>query len=230
MKKLTILPIIVLFAFSSCEIEDNYPPEVILESNFEYGLDEWTSFFSEYPVSNEAYYELAFAQKQLPAPLDVNKAALKISGNNRNKNLMLCIYREVEDLKPNTDYLVTFDVDVASNASTINSNLGNPSLMLGVGGLDYLPENTEMEGIYYPNFPSLLQTGQSNEIFLALGRIGVNSISDEYKLISMNNLDNPIEIRTDRDGKMWLLVCLDSDYQEITTVYYDNIDIKLLKQ
>ncbi len=234
MKKITILLSIVLcvFAFSSCDIEDNYPAEVTVNSDFEFDLNDWSSFFSGYYVGDELFFELNFAQKPLPAPLDQTKSGLKVSGNNKNKNLMLGIYREISDLKPNTDYLVTFDVDIASNASTINDPaLGNPSLMLGVGGFYEKPEKYEEDGVYIDiNFPSLLKNGQSTDVLLAIGRIGVNSTEDTFKLLNLNNINDPILLETDSDGRLWLLVCIDSIYGYITEVYYDKINVLLVKQ
>jgi hypothetical protein len=228
-KHIMILTFLVILY--GCNINDD-PEAKSMEYIFDFhlGKENWMSMFSDYPVGEELFYELEFQYTNLPEPLDTNKKSLKISGNNHSDDLFSAIYRKFEGLQPNTKYLVTFDIELGSNAPTNAVGVGgSPDLSIGAGGINYAPENTIDNLNYYrPNFESLLQSGISNDVFLVLGTIGVSDvIPTPFTLINRNNLNNPLMIESNSKGEIWLMIAIDSGFEGTTTLYYALIKIRL---
>jgi hypothetical protein len=222
---------LLLLGLISCKKDE---PKDLIEyaSDFSSGTDGWSGFFSDYPVGSEDFYELTFEWSSLPEPLDTGVKAVKISGNNHSDDLLSLITRKFDGLVPNTDYDVTFDLDLASNTPENAMGVGgDPNLALGAGGIPVAPKN-QVDVLDYqrPNFSSLLQSGLSNETLRVLGRIGVSEeIPTKFKLINRNNLEDPILLKTNANGEIYLLIGVDSGFEATTTLYYKNIRVKMVK-
>ncbi len=232
MKKTHILGLILLLGITSCKKDNDTPYESSkLDYVFDFnstGIENWKSFFSDYPVGKEKFYELTFEYSNLPKPLDTNIKVVKISGNNHSDDLLSAIYRKFEGLQPNTTYLVKFDIELASNVPTSAFGVGgSPDLSIGAGGIKGIPENiVDNLNTNRPNFESKLQSGQSNEVFQVLGKIGVSDkIPTPYMLINRNNIDNPITIKSNSVGEVYLMIATDSGFESTTTLYYKTIKI-----
>ena len=201
--------------------------------DFNEGLQGWNILFSDYPVGEEANHELIFEHAGLPASLNDTCKSIKVGGNNHSDDLMSMLYRKIDGLEPNTNYYISFSVDLASNACISCAGAGgSPNLCLGGGILSFLPENeienSSSKPMYRPNFVSEIQSCLSNDSISALGKIGV---SDEfptpYKLININNTDESIRASTNNIGELWVLVGTDSGFEGITTLYYKQITIHI---
>lgn len=227
MRKWNFICFIFIFALIvGCTKKDN-----VLEYNYTFtaGTENWQSLFSDYPVGEENFYELEFTNAFLPPPLDQNIKSLKINGNNHSDDLFSAIFHKFENLQPNKDYSITFNIDFASNALIGGSGVGgDPNLFIGVGGINYLPKNNiDYLNTYRPNFISKIQSGQSNEVFQIIGNIGVSTkIPTPYTIINRNNNGTPIIIKSNSEGQIWLMIATDSGFEATTTLYFKSIDIK----
>ena len=170
-----------------------------------------------------------FTRSALPAPLNGSVNAIKISGNNHSDDLLSLIVRKIENLEPNTVYSVTFEIELASNVTSNSPGIGgSPDLEFGVGGLTYRPENTISMGYYRPNFTSRLQSRESNEVLKSVGRIGVSpDYPAPFTLINRNNLSDPMPLKTNANGELWLMMGTDSGFEGITTLYYKSILVRM---
>jgi hypothetical protein len=228
MRKLSFLCIVlILSASSGCTKKDT-----VLEYNFTFtaGNEGWQSLFSDYPVGSETFYELEFLNTYLPVPLDQSIKALKISGNNHSDDLFSAIYRKFENLQPDKVYKVTFNIDFASNAPIGGVGVGgDPNLFIGVGGINYQPDNyIDNLNTYRPNFVSKIQSGLSNEVFQIIGNIGVSATyPTPYTIINRNNIDTQLFLKSDSQGQIWLMIATDSGFEATTTLYFKAIKIRL---
>jgi hypothetical protein len=222
--------IMIFSILLSCKKEEAKLQTFEYNFTFANGTESWQSFFSDYPVSEEDFYKLVFIDTLLPAPLDQTVKSLKISGNNHSDDLFSAIYRKFSNLEPNKTYLVTFNIEFASDAIIGGVGAGgDPNLALGAGCINYLPAKTIDNLNYYRNnFPSLIQSGQSNEVFKILGGIGVSeNYPTPFKLINRNNIGNPVTIKANSNGDIWLIIATDSGYEGTTTLYYKSINVKI---
>lgn len=215
----------------SCSKNDDNPINSKMDYSFDFnniGMENWRNIFSDYPVGEEVFYELTFEYSNLPEPLDTNLKSLKISGNNHSDDLFCAIYRKFDGLKPTKNYSITFNIDVASNAPTNAVGVGgSPDISIGAGGISFVPNNIVDDLNHYrPNFESKLQSGLSNEVFKVLGTIGVSdNIPTPFMIINRNNLDDPIEIMSNSEGEVWLMIATDSSFEATSTLYYKSIQI-----
>jgi len=223
-----LLPALLLL-FTSCTKADPAKDYREYTYDFNLGTQGWVSLFSDYPKGEESFYELEFTHTHLPAPLDTMVNAIKISGNNHSDDLLSFMVTRMTQLIPNAIYEVTFDITLASNVATNSIGIGgSPDLALGVGGIDYQPGNeTDGANWYRTNFESRLQSKESNNIMQMIGTIGVQDTTTMYTLINRNNNGNPIHLKTNDYGELWLLVGIDSGFEGLTSLYYRSILIKL---
>ena len=227
MKKFLIL-ILLAFLIAGCKDDK---PEFFREISYYFtdNLEGWTVMYSDYPVGEEEFYELESGLERLPEPLDTNLFAVKISGNNHSDDLFSFMYKPVTGLAPNATYEVTFIVNLASNVATNSIGIGgSPELAFGVGAIDTVPANYVDESNWYrPNFEVELQSGRSNENMYAAGTLGVTDTTTVYTPIQRHNMNKPMEITTNGDGTMYLLVGWDSGFEGITTIYIKTVIVRL---
>lgn len=198
--------------------------------NFDEGVQNWESFFSDYPVGEEVAYELEFGISELPPELNQSSKALKISGHNHSDDLFSSIYRKFNNLEADKEYSITIEIELASNTPQNAFGIGgSPDLSLGVGGLNYAPKSEiDNQNHYRPNFESQLQSGLSNDVFQVVGKIGVSEeIPTPYLLIERNNLDLPLVVKSNSNGEIWLLIATDSGFEGKTTLFYKSIAIHI---
>lgn len=218
----------MMLVFASCK-KDKEKDVKEFDFDFAGNAQGWESFFSDYPVGSEAFYELEFSHASLPAPLDQNRKSIKISGNNHSDDLLSLIVRKFDNLLPNKVYAVSFNIELASNVTSNSPGIGgSPDLEFGVGGISYKPENSLKDDYYRPNFTSLLQSRQSNEILQSVGCLGVsNDFPAPYTLVNRNNLSELIHLKTNSDGELWLMIGTDSGFEGTTTLFYKSIKITM---
>ena len=57
-----------------------------------------------------------------------------------------------------------------------------------------------------------------------LGNLGHPEIEgNEYKIKTLTNQTNPVELITDADGQAWLIVGTDSGFEGLTKIYFSSI-------
>lgn len=227
-KYIWCLPLMILLMACDKEEDTNFPVDpLIVEYEFEENPENWLGGFSDYPAGEEEFYELDFDYQTLPAPLDTTKRALMISGNNHSDDLFMFIYRRVENLFPNSEYDVTFDITLASNAPDESFGVGGSpatSVYLKVGALNYKPF-TEVgdQGYYWLNLDKGNQS-QDGDNMMNLGNIANGTDEFEYALINRTN-EAPFRFQTGPEGDAWIIIGTDSGFEATTTLFYDRIKV-----
>lgn len=87
----------------------------------------WKGDFTDYPVGEEQFYELAWGWENLPLVIDGKfDKGLYLSGNNHSDDLFMFVKYPITGLKPMTTYIIHFaSVIIESNA---------PAGRVGIGG------------------------------------------------------------------------------------------------
>lgn len=212
----------------SCEIDRDESYTVTF--NFYDDANGWIGDFSDYPVNGEEFYALEQGWTNLPVPLDTLKGAFRISGNNHSDDLFMYLKRKVDGLRPSTSYRITFEVELASNAPTNAAGIGGApgeSVILKVGAVQRQPDKVVVDGYYLMNLDKGNQSA-SGEDMVAIGHVGVSDTTSVYTLINRNN-GSPFMVNTDVSGEFWVIVGTDSGFEGITTLYYSNIKLEIVK-
>jgi hypothetical protein len=223
MKKI-LLNVLVFTLFFSCSKNETTIPKVEVNDSFNTSITGWTGGFADYPVGSESFYELSFAQSNLPTPLDVTKKGIKISGNNHSDDLFMYLTKKVSGLKPNQKYVATFDIELASNAASNSFGVGGSpaeSVYFGVGLTATEPKKIveSSSNHYRMNFKKMQQAGDGEEMKV-FGNIGNGTEKSEYKLIKKIG---SFTGTSDAQGNIWLVVGTDSGFEATTTLYYTSI-------
>lgn len=231
MRPLPYLPLLLLaLLLGSCQ--DDPKNYFILRTTFTFdgSAEGWQGNFADYPEMQEADYNLSFSLEKLPAPLNTSKDALRISGDNRSDDLFMYVWHKMERLRPNTDYELSLEIQLASNApSGAVGSGGAPgeSVFLKAGGVSQPPTRSVIDGMYVLDLDKGNQ-GNGGKDMRLLGDIANGTSLDTYTLIQRNT-PAPMLVRTDKDGNCWIVIGTDSGFEGTTTLYYNIITV-VLKQ
>jgi len=213
--------------FWSCDLDKEL--SISITYIFYGDAEGWAGDFADYPVDSEEFYGLNFAWSHLPAPLDTAKGALMITGNNHSDDLFMFIKHKVDGLLRETDYIITIDVEFASDAPTNAAGIGGPpgeGVTIKAGAVASEPLKIAVDDFYTMNLDKGNQTS-SGEDMAAIGHVGVSDTTTVFTLISRSNKADPCEVTTDENGELWVVIGTDSGFEGITTLYYSKIKLAI---
>lgn len=233
MKTMKLINLLLLAAlglfFIACEDDDDNSALFEFNYNFATNANGWTGDFADYPVGEEAFYELSFSHDTLPAPLDKTKKALKINGNNHSDDLFLFTKKKLTGLTPNTEYTIYFDFELASNLPTSAIGIGGgpgTATYVKVGASATEPKKVVKNNFYELNLDKANQA-QSGKDAIVVGTLGIPGDAFVYRLIERNNDGQIFKAKTDAEGNLWIFLGVDSGFEGIQTFYITKANIKL---
>ncbi len=229
MKKVIFSAIIFISTMACADLSDDAGFQVFSDaSDFNVGLEGWTGDFADYPTGadDSTFYELQFEHTNRPANLGAPKKAILLSGNNHSDDLFMFIKKKINGLRPNTNYTVGFEVELASNAEKNSVGIGGSpgeSVYLKVGGSGAEPKKIVEGSFYRLNIDKGNQSTGGSDMQV-VGNIAVES--SEYSLLTKSNSNayDQFSIRSNSFGELWLIVGTDSGFEGTTTVYYTKIN------
>lgn len=215
---------------TACLKDDNSEPEFNFDQEFTFdfneGLQGWRAGFADYPYGEEDFYELDFGHRNLPGPLDSTKKGFMITGNNHSDDLFMFLKRGVGGFLPDTTYEVYFEVELANNANGESVGAGGSpgtSVYLGAGALRNEPDVQLDEEEYVRMTIDKINQANDGEAMKVIGDVATERDDQEYGLITRNNEEKPIIVRTNNQGRAWIIVGTDSGFEGISTFYYTRI-------
>ncbi len=206
----------------------------LLTWDFSEGSNNWQGDFADYPPGEEEFYELDSGLRPLPESLG-DDTALFITGANRSDDLFMYFRREIDGLVPNTNYQVTFEIELASNA---------PDGSFGIGGSPANSVFLKAGATLVEPLPLILDTSE-NVLRLNIDKgnqsnAGADSVllgdiakpedapfNFDYAKIERTN-QQPFSFRTDDSGSAWLYFGTDSGFEGTTTLYYTNFSAEFV--
>lgn len=204
------------------------------QSDFSADEDGWTGGFADYPISVlPEDWDMVFGYELLPASLNVDANGLMLQGDNHSDDLFMYVKRPYYGLMPNTTYLVVFQVDLASNAPTGTVGVGGSpgdSVYVNVGVSLTEPNAIVGDDDYWRMNIDKGNQASSGEDAITIGTIGVElpgvGGGPIYKMKPLDNLEEPLFITTDDQGRVWLLVGTDSGFEALTRIYLADIAVE----
>lgn len=229
MKKVLFCTLIVM-SVAGCSMDDSMGFLISADaSDFSVGLEGWTGDFADYPTGadDSAFYELRFEYSSLPSNLGSSQKAILLSGNNHSDDLFMFIKKKVTGLRPNTEYIMVFEVEFASNAEKNSVGIGGApgeGVYVKAGASSTEPRKI-IEGDFYR-----LNIDKGNQSFggkdmVVIGNIAVDS--QEYNLTTRSNSNQGGQFiaRSNSAGELWLIVGTDSGFEGTTTLYYTKVNV-----
>ena len=228
------LPLVLLsaFFFASCSNDTTDPSEPrIGRVDFSSGQHGWTAGFADYPVGEEASYELKSDYRGLPAPLNRSQNALYISGNNHSDDLFMYWKGKIVGLSPNTTYRTHFELEFATNTPSGCIGVGGSpgeSVYVKAGASDIEPEALDMGGFYQMNIDKGNQsTGGENAV--VLGDVAnsqpCGGAAPQWELKQLASGADAVVVTTDGEGSVWLFMGTDSGFEATTSLYYTWLEV-----
>lgn len=218
-------------SFGCNDDDDVVLPDNSFSFDFEQGAEGWEGGVADFPMDwDEDRLEFAFAHEALPAEVSEEGMGLKLSGRNISDDLFLFTKKQITGLEPNHTYRVTFQVELASKYPESSFGIGGSpgaSVYLKAGGAAIEPMPVEEDGDIRMNIDKGNQA-QGGEDMVVLGNIGTTGDLETYQLIQRDNLHDPIEITTDSNGSLWLIIGTDSGFEGTTTLYYNSVEVQLM--
>ena len=234
MKKLLIIVFIALIFSSGCK-DDNGMNAVdpnITNYNFNLNTEGWVGDFADYPNEPgvEDFYEFQFLYSKLPSPLNNSDGALKQSGNNHSDDLFMFVKKKITGLKANTSYSVDLEVEFATNAPSGAAGVGGApgeSVFIKAGAATIEPMKilNNADNHYRMNIDKGNQSSDGTNMKL-IGDFANNTNLDVYKL-KLLKTTTPINVMSNSNGELWVIVGTDSGFEATTTIYYNRISVTI---
>ncbi len=228
---MTIFMIVVLIG---CNTTNDPEWPVFFERTFDFSehTDGWIAGFADYPVGEEEFYELTSDRTLLPDPLDQSQFSMMISGNNHSDDLFMFFKRRFIGLGSNRLYDIIFEVELASQYPQSAIGVGGgpgSSVYFKVGGFPTEPLTEEIEGYHRMTIDKGNQAA-SGEDMVTMGTIGIAGDDFVYTLLRGSSEGAPIRVRSTQEGDLWLILGTDSGFESTTTLYYNEISVKLTQR
>lgn len=227
MKRLVFAAFVVLL-LQACNFGESDIATFLYNFDIAQSDNGWSGDFSDYPEGDSLLYGLEISYETLPENLNTSRKGIKVTGFNYSDDLFMFIKRKLTGLQPNTTYTVLFNVRFASNAPTGQFGAeGAPgeSVIVKVGATAIEPDKVMVAGYYQMNIDKgdLAQGGADA---IPVGHVGVSATTTAYtEIYRNNNSDNPLEVTTNSEGEVWIIIGTDSGYEGRTTLYYTNVDV-----
>lgn len=220
---------IFLTAFYSCDLEEKDPSALLIftqDFDFNEGEHAWQAGFADYPAAPEdsSLFQLRHAYTD-PVDSKLTKRSVMLSGRNVNRDLFMYLKKKIDNLQPNTDYTITFNVELASDLKQVLSESGG-AVYLKAGASNSEPKSLIEAGSYIMNIDKG-NAGSAGEDMISLGDLFAASTNTEYALINLNNTmaNSRYVARTNSNGELWLIIGTDASCEGTTKVFYTRIKV-----
>ena len=203
---------------------------IVFSWNFSEGTQGWQGGFADYPLGQEDLFNLDSGLRPLPSNLG-DEQALFITDD-----LFMYFRNQITGLNPNTNYSVSFDLELASNAPDGSIGIGGSpanSVFLKAGATLIEP----LAIVDDPNESAIrLNIDKGNQSQGGRDTVVLGDIAKpddgtfDYALITRNNNAEPFAFRTDDVGNAWLYFGTDSGFEGTTALFYTNFQAEFTPQ
>ena len=197
---------------------------------FESDAEGWMVEFADLPVDHDqSIFELDYGHRPLPDGLEGR--GIYIQGHNRSDDLFMFLKRQVSGLRPNATYAVSVSIDLATNVPAASFGIGGSpgeSVFVKAGASTVEPTTEEDDNRHLRM--NIDKGNQSNggESMVVLGNVAHPEVVDrEYRIKTLDNMDLPLNVDSDSEGRVWLIVGTDSGFEGLSAFYYSRISCTL---
>lgn len=205
---------------------------VQINDDFSDGSHDWVADFADYPVGDEAFYELNWGWEALPSSSGEKKHGFYLSGNNHSDDLFMFVKKKIANLQPNTEYTILFDVtiwnDIPSGLFGVGGSPGE-GITVKVGASLREPNKIDLDGFYRMNIDKGEQT-EGGKDAVVVGDLANELVDVDNPQFAPKQFDNryfPLKVKTDATGAVWLLFGTDSGFESATKYYITAIQVSI---
>lgn len=185
--------------------------------------------FADYPADHDPdIYNMTSDWLARPDNLG-GEPALFISGMNRSDDLWMYWKKRISGLSPNTDYVLTVEVEFASKYPTGSVGIGGSpadSVFFKTGASRIEPiEGPDNEGWMRLNLDKGNQSAGGSDVLLRGTIAKPEDGNADYVLLTKSHHGDPQTAASADDGTLWLLFGTDSGYEGETSLYYTRLTV-----
>lgn len=213
----------------NCTLQEDSDPQLLLFSkdfDFNEGMHDWTAGFADFPAdsSDSSAFQLHHEYSESTESL-LTKRSMMLAGNNVNRDLFMYLKRKIDQLEPDRDYTITFNVELASDLNAALPATGS-ALYLKAGASGSEPKSVIDAGKYVMNIDKGEQAKAGRDMVL-LGDIFTASNGASYSLITRNNTmaNSRYVARTNSNGELWLIIGTDATLEGTIRLFYTRINV-----
>jgi hypothetical protein len=183
----------------------------------------WVGDFADYPIGEDAFYELGTDHRALPEPLSGN--GLYITGNNHSDDLWMYYKGRIAGLSPDTLYRVTFSIELATSVPNGCVGVGGApgeDVTVKAGASTFEPGRVDEGGLWRMNVDKGQQSN-GGEDAVVVGDIASSIPCGEdprWELKQLSSDGLAVEVASGSAGAVWLFVGTDSGFEATSSVYY----------
>ena len=199
---------------------------------YDFGSDAegWTVGFADLPVAHDqSIFELDHGHRTLPDGLE--GSGVYVQGHNRSDDLFMFLKKQVGGLRPNAAYAVSVSLDLATNVPTASFGIGGSpgeSVFVKAGASTVEPVAEEDDNRHLRMNIDKGNQANGGEDMVVLGNVANGEVVNrEYRIKTLDNMDQPLSVSTDGEGRVWLIVCTDSGFEGLSAFYYSRISYTL---
>ena len=218
----------VLFSPSGALAQDG--TEAVYEYDFGSDAEGWTVGFADLPVAHDqSIFELDHGHRTLPDGLE--GSGIYVQGHNRSDDLFIFLKKQVGGLRPNAAYVVSVSLSLATNVPTATFGIGGSpgeSVFVKVGASTVEPLTEEDRNRHLRMNIDKGNQANGGEDMVVLGNVAHGEVVNrEYRIKTLDNVDLPLSVSTDGEGRVWLIVGTDSGFEGLSAFYYSRISYTL---
>jgi hypothetical protein len=202
-------------------------------SNSDHG---WVGEFADYPVGGESFFELSWGWENLPVEISVlgtNLAkGLFLTGNNHSDDLFMFAKRQIEGLRPNTFYDLTYSIVIECNVpSGISVGIGGSpgkNVYFKVGASIDEPQKIALNDYYLLNVDKGNQCNSGRNA-LVIGDLESPALDPYDSRYFPKQLSHkiPLRMQSDSQGCLWIFLGTDSGFEGISKFYVAQVSLQL---
>lgn len=192
----------------SCN-DDKSDPYFQYTTDFNGGKQGWGASFTQFATGADTT-QFQFKYEEVKTPEDTLKKSVRLSALNTNGELFRYVTQKISGFAPNTNYAVTFNVAVRSNAP--DSSVRGKSY-IKAGAVATQPARKVEGGKNILNLNKGTTDSTSGTDLIVLGNIKTGQNATTYKDVVRSNQNVPYKAKSNDKGELWVIFGLDSRFK-----------------
>lgn len=225
---MAILPTLAMLSLLASTLACTSDDPMTIAIDFRPSSQGWVGDFADYPIGEDAFYELETDYRALPDPLSTSGNGLYITGNNHSDDLWMYYKGQIAGLSPDTRYRVTFTVELATSVPNGCVGVGGApgeDVTVKAGASELEPGRVVEGGLWRMNIDKG-QQANGGEDAVVIGDVASSIPCGEdprWELKQLSSGGQAMEVASDSTGAVWLFVGTDSGFEATTSVYYTQL-------
>jgi len=227
--------------FSGCNTNDEDQPQILISTTlFEEDAEGWQAQYAEYEPGREDSMDFSYVHDTFMASSSIGEVTAMVqTGRADNGDVFMFIKREIVGFEPNATYSVIFNVEMYAQlqeAFTGDLESANNGSFLKVSVFPDEPDTLVTED---PDRPGKMlvranfekgDDGNTGPNMALIGKLTYTNTGEAPLLLVGTSEADEILGTADNEGKMWMMIGVDTNQPIYQSIYYSYIGITYFKR